>query len=91
MESVTDPTQPRRLSLPSAQFLWVLVLGLALSGGIAWADASASGAQTDFPPSLDDYAVTYTLVVTLEDAKQARATRSELSENIQDAFNEVVP
>jgi len=38
--------------------------------------------------SLDNYAVTYTLVVALEDLKILRATRSELLENIQDAFNE---
>ncbi|MGB5673910.1 MAG: mechanosensitive ion channel domain-containing protein [Gemmatimonadota bacterium] len=38
--------------------------------------------------SLDDYAVAYTLVVVLEDAKKRFATRTELLENIQDAFNE---
>jgi small-conductance mechanosensitive channel len=38
--------------------------------------------------SLDDYAVTYTLVVALDDPTKARATRSELSQNIQDTFNE---
>lgn len=38
--------------------------------------------------SLDDYAVTYTLVVVLEDPKKLLATRTELLENIQDAFNE---
>ncbi len=38
--------------------------------------------------SLDDYAVAYTLVVVLEDPKKRLATRTELLENIQDAFNE---
>ncbi len=38
--------------------------------------------------SLDDYAVTYTLVVALEDPKKTLETRTELSEKIQDAFNE---
>jgi small-conductance mechanosensitive channel len=38
--------------------------------------------------SLDDYAVTYALTVTLEDLEKRGGTRSELLENIQDAFNE---
>jgi len=38
--------------------------------------------------SLDDYAVTYTLVAVLDDPRKALDTRSELSQNIQDAFNE---
>ncbi len=38
--------------------------------------------------SLEDYAVTYTLVVALDDPKKARATRTHLSQNIQDTFNE---
>jgi small-conductance mechanosensitive channel len=38
--------------------------------------------------SLDDYAVTYTLVIALDDPKKARDTRTHLSQNIQDAFNE---
>jgi small-conductance mechanosensitive channel len=38
--------------------------------------------------SLDDYAVTYTLVVALDDPKEARDTRTRLSQNIQDVFNE---
>jgi small-conductance mechanosensitive channel len=38
--------------------------------------------------SLDDYSVTYTLVVALDDPKKARATRTHLSQNIQDTFNE---
>jgi len=38
--------------------------------------------------SLDDYAVTYTLVVHLENPRKIRAIRSRLAENIQDVFNE---
>jgi hypothetical protein len=37
------------------QFLWVLVLGLALTGGVAWASASEGEASADFPPSLESY------------------------------------
>jgi small-conductance mechanosensitive channel len=37
---------------------------------------------------LDDFAVTYTLVVALDDPTKALDTRSELSQNIQDVFNE---
>lgn len=38
--------------------------------------------------SLDDYSVTYTLVVALDEPKMARATRTQLSQNLQDTFNE---
>ena len=38
--------------------------------------------------SLDEYAVAYTLVIALDDPKKARDTRTHLSQNIQDVFNE---
>ena len=55
MRSETDSTRHRRFDLPGARFLWVLVLGLVLSSGVAWASSPTGGTQTDFPPSLESY------------------------------------
>ena len=55
MTSETDPARLRRFGPPSARFLWALVLGLALSGGVAWAETDGHEAQADFPPSLESY------------------------------------
>ena len=67
---------------------WQQVYELLIGAG-----EKTSNVRTDPRPmveqySLDDYAVAYTLVVVLEDPKKRLATRTELLENIQDAFNE---
>jgi len=55
MSSELGPTRHRPFGLPGARFLWALALGLVLSSSVAWANSPTSGAQTDFPPSLESY------------------------------------
>jgi len=67
---------------------WQLVYGLLLAAGTKTTNVRPDPAPTVGQQSLDDFAVTYTLVVVLDDPKKTIATRTELLENIQDAFNE---
>jgi len=66
------------------QQVYELLVGAAKKTNNVRHDPEPSVLQT----SLDDYSVTYTLVAALDNPRKSRATRSELSENIQDAFNE---
>jgi hypothetical protein len=44
-----------RIRQPFSPCLWVLVPGVVLTCGDAWASEPTSGAQIDFPPSLESY------------------------------------
>lgn len=66
------------------QQVYRLLLGAAAKTKNIRTDPRPDVLQT----SLDDFAVTYSLVVALDDPRQMRATRTALCENIQDAFNE---
>jgi hypothetical protein len=50
-----DPRSHRRFGLPIALGFWILVLGIVLTCGAAWASEPSSGVQIDFPPSLESY------------------------------------
>ena len=67
---------------------WQQVYELLVGAAKKTANVKSDPAPNVLQSSLDDYAVTYTLVVTQEDPKKLPATRTELAENIQDAFNE---
>jgi len=67
---------------------WEQVYDLLKTAASRTANLRSEPEPTVLQSSLDDYAVTYTLVAVLDDPKKALDTRSELSQNIQDAFNE---
>jgi len=67
---------------------WQQVYDLLIAAARKTENVRSEPAPTVLQSSLDDYAVTYTLVAALDDPKKALDTRSELSQNIQDAFNE---
>ena len=66
---------------------WQQVYDLLVAAGTKTTNVRSDPAPTVEQYSLGDYAVTYTLVVALEDPKEKIATRTEILENIQDAFN----
>jgi len=67
---------------------WQQVYDLLVAAGTKTTNVRSDPAPTVEQLSLDDFAVTYTVVVVLEDPKKTIATRTELLENIQDAFNQ---
>jgi len=67
---------------------WQQVYDLLVAAGTKTTNVRSDPAPTVEQLSLDDFAVTYTVVVALEDPKKTIATRTELLENIQDAFNQ---
>jgi len=66
---------------------WQQVYELLAGAGKKTTNVRSDPQPTVEQYSLDDYAVSYTLVVSLENPKKRLATRTELLENIQNAFN----
>lgn len=66
---------------------WRQVCQLLIDAAQATGNVVSDPAPIVNQASLDDYAVSYSLVVVLEDPTLSIATRTELSQNIQDTFN----
>jgi hypothetical protein len=55
MKAPVDANSCRRFGPHPARQLWVLVISMALTSGLAWAGEPVGGAQVEFPPSLENY------------------------------------